>query len=311
MDISNASTEPFCRFHSFHEEFNRSTKVAFGALQALMRSDKPLTILETGDEPWGPYTEWRDPIREARAGIKFLSAMGIVRVMSAFEDFLVTVDAEYSRTAFLRAAAASQPNVEDTDEDEPLLKNVCGRLGWSTDPVAFAMPLYDLFSVTRNCIVHRSGRASKALVQVAESPPLASSHAAWPRRKGTRIPKLPAITVGKEIRLFPRHAILASSVCYEIARYLNGKLVDTIGGTGLVYMAAYHSLLSDDKIEIFAKKSPEVIIRHVLADRYRLKEVGIAETVDSLKTMGKWQLCRLAYRDFEPKGTQLQTQSKC
>jgi hypothetical protein len=67
MDILNANTEPFCRFHLFHEEFNRSTKVAFGALDLLVRGTAR-TVLPTGEEPWGEHTEWRNPARESSFG---------------------------------------------------------------------------------------------------------------------------------------------------------------------------------------------------------------------------------------------------
>jgi hypothetical protein len=300
MDTREASTEPFCRFHFFHEQFNRSTKVAFGALEALKQGDAPLTVLTTGDEPWGEHTKWRDPAREARDGIKFLSAMGIVRVMSAFEDFLITVEAEHSRTAFLRPAVAPPSDGADTEEAESLLTKVTRRLGWSTEPVVFATPLYDYFTVARNCIVHRSNRASPALIDLAESEVLGASHAAWPRREGTRLPKLPTINLGRDIPFQPRHAILASSVCYAIAKYLNRQLVDAIGESGLIYMAAHYSLLSDERVELKAKKSAEVVVRHMVVDRYRMKDVSVSDAVNALKQMDKWKACRLAYQRHYP-----------
>jgi hypothetical protein len=37
MDLSQASTELFSRFHNFHEEFNRAVKVTYGAIEQLLQ----------------------------------------------------------------------------------------------------------------------------------------------------------------------------------------------------------------------------------------------------------------------------------
>ena len=69
----------------------------------------------------------------------------------------------------------------------------------------------------------------------------------------------------------PRHAVLASAVCYGIAKCLNEKLLQKLGPDGLIYMAAHYSLLADERIPVGARKSTEIVIRHVLVDRSESK----------------------------------------
>ena len=104
MNIDEANTEPFYRFHRFHEEFNRNIKVSYGALE-LLRKTQPeknanasqLIRLPTGEEPWGTETKWRSISSQASKSQQFLSQMGLVRVMSGFEDFLIGTKAESDR----------------------------------------------------------------------------------------------------------------------------------------------------------------------------------------------------------------------
>jgi hypothetical protein len=307
VDLSQASTEPFSRFHNFHEEFNRAVKVTFGALELLRNNAAvigPITSLPAGDEPWGVlpigkkpserHTRWRDPSREIRFSTTFISTMGIVRVMSAFEDFLISIEAEYARSSFLRDLTTATPYQSHEDE-QTTLQNMCRQLNWDLKTVAFAVPLYEYFYCARNCIVHRSGRASKALVQLAHSQSLAKSQAAWPIRSGKRLPSLPSISSGRDVSWLPRHAILASGVCYVVAKHLNQKLINTIGEPGIVFMAAHHSLLSEERIPMGAKKSPEAAIQFLLGGRYRIKKISAAKTIRILKGMDKWLACRRAY----------------
>jgi hypothetical protein len=61
-------------------------------------------------------------------------------------------------------------------------------------------------------------------------------------------------------------------------------------------MAAHYSLLSDERVELKAKKSAEVVVRHMAVDRYRMKDVSVSDAVNTLKQMDKWKACRLAYQ---------------
>jgi hypothetical protein len=155
VDLSICSTEPFSRFHDFHEEFNRAIKVTYGALLRLQEHCEETTeliSLPIEDEPWGiPWpvataaekkTVWHDPTNDIEFAKLFLAEMGIVRAFSAFEDLLTSVQAEYDRTRFLR----DDPEVALTNSEydaKPVA--MCRRLNWKTEPIAFALPLFDYF----------------------------------------------------------------------------------------------------------------------------------------------------------------------
>jgi hypothetical protein len=219
--------------------------------------------------------------------------MGIARVMSAFEDLMVRVDAEHDRASFLMPPSEQHKTAASNTDDqtETKLKHFCGRLGWDTKPVLAFLPLLEYFSVARNCIVHRSGRASPVLVMLAQSSELMRSHTDFPTRTGTKLPKLPSVSIDRETQWLPRHAVLASAVCYELAKYLNTRLAQAIGHRGMVYMAAYHSLLAEERIPTGARRSTEVVVRHVLVDRYRAKDVSLAEVIATLRDIDKWRVC--------------------
>jgi hypothetical protein len=54
------------------------------------------------------------------------------------------------------------------------------------------------------------------------------------------------------------------------------------------------------QVELEAKKSAEVVVRHMVVDRYRMKDVSVSDVVNTLKQMDKWKACRLAYQRHYP-----------
>ena len=144
---------------------------------------------------------WRDISTAARPAQQFLSQMGIVRVLSAFEDFTVRVEAEHDRALSLMSPTAKHKRAASgiaADAENKLIQ-LCRRLGWDISSIDAYLPLLDFFYLARNCIVHRSGRASEALVSMSASPELAHSHANFPTRTGTKLPKFPSIGIDREL----------------------------------------------------------------------------------------------------------------
>ena len=268
MDVTNANTEPFFLFHRFSEEFNRNMRIAVGALGVItqMRSTvAPEMVLKlpTLGEPWGGHTLWKDVAKEIPGTKRFLSQIGIVRVLSAFEYLLIGTKAEFDRYASFRGLEGSQNASQD-------LSVFYSELKWDDKALAGLTPVFDYFAVIRNCIAHQSGRANETLVKLDASKELRKCLKAWCPRRDIKLPELPILTIGKEIPLLPRHAIFACEVCYRIALDINEKLRRSLGTEGLVYMAAYHSLLSDNRIETNASKFPESPINLALTGRYRV-----------------------------------------
>jgi hypothetical protein len=310
MNIAQANTEPFYRFHRFHEDFNRNTKVAFGALESLRRSSSqdqatqaPLTKLPTGEEPWGVETKWRSLSTIILKSNQFLSQMGLVRVASAFEDFLINTKAEYDRHTSIagRAPAAALDVTEEQDTGEQLSR-LCKQLHWDITPIAYLLPVLQYFTIASNCIVHRSGRASEALVALANSPDFLRCLSHWPSDNGKPLPALPTAELSRDISFLPRHAILASDVCYRAAKHLNRTLCQILSQEGIVYMAAYHALLADDRVPTRAWRSPVHIVNAALGDRYHIPDLDPFETATILKQTGKWSQCVKKYNALYPGG---------
>jgi hypothetical protein len=308
VNTKNANSEPFYRLHRFHEEFNRNLTVAFGALQSFHAASPldaggavVLTRLPTGDEPWGKETKWRTISSVIAQSTRFLSQMGIVRVMSALEDFLIGVKAEYDRYTATFQGAPGQSSDAIQDEEVDPVDALCAATGWGAQPIAFLRPLLNYFRIARNCIVHRSARASAALIELAHSEALLKCHKEWPKERERGLPSLPSLFIDREIAFLPRHAILASEVCYRAARYLNGRLVGLLDAPGIVYMAAYHTLLSDRRIVSAAKNAPENIVNLALSDRYLVSDFA-HETIPILKEIGVWKECISRYHELYSDG---------
>lgn len=291
-----ANTEAFYRFHRFNEAFDRDLKVTAGALEGLRKGIFPKvdgrTELPVGGEPWRKSTSFEDPVARASSAIRQTATMGIVRATAALEDFLTTLEADYARTAFLRAGyGPPAPKVIAPEWKDLDIPKACVRLGVDPSIVGFAMPLHDYFNAARNCIVHRNGRASSYLVKAAKSAELRHCLAAWPTKRGARLPELPAINEGEETDWLPRHAILCVSVYYAVATALNDQMIGMLGRDGVVYLAAHYALIDDDPIDTGARQSAQSVVLTLLQGRYRYREVTAAEIVEILRTAERWKYC--------------------
>ncbi len=298
-----ANTEAFHRFNAFSEEFDRNIKVTFGCLEWL-RSSKPHSTvkhaqLSTGGEPWGKSILLRDPVGQALSAVRFISTMGIVRAIAALEDYLTVLEADHSRTAFLRTNNCKLPRPVFASERVSFpLSNTSCDLGVAISALSEVMPLYQYFTIARHCIVHRGGRASDEMASIATSSEVARTHTNWKTNKGTSLPALPKITVDQEIDWLPRHAILCMAICYKAATLLDSEVTCQFGDSGLIYMAAYYSILSDDRLKTNATKSPERIIATALHNRYRFREMALPDIVAELRKMNKWDDCYQAFKNI-------------
>ena len=291
MDITSASTEPFHRFHRFHEEFNRNMRISIGALGVVANmtpgSHGNPTKLPTLGEPWGSHTLWSDVAKKIPGTKRFLSQIGVVSVFSAFEDLLVAVIGEVNRNGSLCGDAPKKGSLDIT--------KLYDELAWDRSALEKMLPAFLYFAVLRNCIAHQSGRANQELVDRAGKSDLIKCIKSLHGKNGKRIPGLPNIAIRKDIPLLPRHAILASEICYRVALDIDEKLRNALGVNGFVYMAAYHALLSDERIPTNAGRFPESKVNFLLTGRYRARLADKSEVIPILKSIGKWQDCRAAF----------------
>jgi hypothetical protein len=228
MNIKGANTEAYYRFLRTHEDLGSNIKLAYGALHAISQDEEPiisdrnrkLIFLPTGGEPWGKNTRWRSVKTRIPNVRKLISEMRLVLAASAFEDFLTNVQSDHTRFSdFNRKEKSPEPASEEGSEGRERLRLLFHSIQWDISPIEYLLPLYDYFVIARNCVVHRSGRASPALVEKAESSALRDCMEKWPSRAGKAIPQLPEVQVGRDIPLLPRHVILFSEVCQRVALY--------------------------------------------------------------------------------------------
>lgn len=310
MDISNANMEPFYRFLRFTEHFNRSIKITYGALQDLgrhSRSSRSLTgliELPTGGEPWGDghRTKWREIAEFATHAGGFLSHMGLVYVMSAFEDLLIGIKAECDRYSYDVLGYNSRPAARaDHDQDGAFtVWMLLDQLRWSREPIEFLAPVLKYFLTVRHCIAHRGGRASRYLVDQSESEELSQALANWPNTRGKHPPQFPVIQAGASIPMLPRHSIFACEVCYRAADYVNSQARHMLGKRGILNMAAHHTFLSENRVSVAAWRSPIAMINRALTERYLVYETDDSETISILRGLNRWQECLTVFKRLYP-----------
>jgi len=294
MKIAEANTEPFYQFHRFNEELNRTMRITVAGLALVKqmatqnRTGGSPVHLPTDGEPWGKNV-WNNPARAVIPAGRFVSQMGVVRVVTALEDFCVGVKAEYDRYAQIQGTPVESKNNSEVDDEGISPTKLYAELAWNKEILDTLDPLYEYFSKVRNCIVHRSGRASKALNKYAGSSRLTNSVNAWQGPRNKKLPSLPTITIGNDLPVLPRHAILASEVCRRIAVDANEKLLNYLGVEGIAYMAAHHSLLSDTPIATNAKNSAQAILNWILTNRYHVRLDYREEAVQALGRLAKWR----------------------
>lgn len=301
MDIAAALSEPAVRLIEFHNAFNRNVKVSFGALEAVsaqaqLGGEPVAQVLPTGGEPWGRETRWRDltvPVKDA-AG--FLSEIGIVRAVAALEDYLIGAKAEFDR-AGLKAVRAKADGTTAMDGFDAVL-------GVDHDAIKDIAYLMEFFSTARNCVVHRSNRASKRLAELRADENLAETLRRWPKRVGKWTVSLPSVADGQVVEWRPRHAIMASDVCYRCAIALDRQLVLMMGAEKLTGMAAHWCFFADPTAPCHAKRDAGTMVRGQLDRRYKVRSTSLSETIDNLRQIGRWEDVRRAFEKQYPDGPQ-------
>lgn len=298
MNLVDANTEPFYRFVRFHEGFNRNIRVMTGALELLRARTATSsgkiksTLLPTGNEPWGEVTKWNDVPPLLDSSTHFVAQMGWIRVYSAFEDFLGGIRAERDR--YFLFSNREIPSDDRTSEN--LLISFCRSMSFHERPLSYLVPLFEYINCMRNCIVHRSSRATSALVEISESAAFKRCCGQWPNARGKRLPALPKLRAGDEISLKPRHAILASEVCFNAASYMNQCLIGMLGENGFLNMAAHHSLLTVEPSDFGDARSAETTVNKNLFGRYRVKDHDATQTAARLRALGLWEKCYAAHK---------------
>ena len=299
MNLDAVISEPFARLLTLHNAFNRSIKVNFGALALLSngstgKGTSEAVALPTGSEPWGRETRWRNPAEPLRDAAIFLAELGIARAAAAFEDYADGAKGEFDRAALTQEGAKRYGT--------SALHGFDAIVGVDVAALSDLTRLAEFFDTARNCVVHRSNRASAYLASLRADPALDETLRRWPKRMGKWTVSLPAVGEGHVVEWRPRHAILASDVYYRAARVLDRRLVARMGPTALTRMAVHWAFFADPTAPCASKHSPEIIVRAQLTGRYKAKGLTIADTIDLLRKGGQWDAVRAAWNERFPDG---------
>lgn len=310
MDLSRSGTEALIELVHFHDEFNSNIKLTFGSL-AYVNANNVLIAspqagqalpLPNGGEPWGRNMRWNNMPASFQKAATFISELGIASANSSFQDFLIRLKADIDRNLGFQGIATASASVtiiaDEEDDDRSKVEQILALCGAQIPSEITTMRSF--FSIARNCIVHRSNKASARLEELSRSQEFRDALATWPKRVGKWSVDVPIIQQGHKIEWLPRHAILASDVYYRCGVAIDRQVVELLGTGGMTRLAAFWCLLADQPVECGAKRDAETMVRNQLINRYRARNVDVRDMMIELRQFGFWERVRQAYLLMHP-----------
>lgn len=304
IDISSAQLEPFCGFHRFHEEVNVYLKVTLSAALLLVRyasaEDEIADLIKLTHPSWNNPPVRSMSIALQRGTHDWISSFALVAVFSAFDDFLTGTEAELhrfqNRVGSLGHGDDQRPegdagdggaNSDDADaKAEHRLLGLYLRTGWATHSIQPYLKAVRYFRICRNCIAHRNGRASQALVDLGKDDDLHAGLSLLHDRASTG---LRSYELNDRIHVEPTQAILCSHLLREIAVDANRRLISMLGLDGFLRSVAHHTMFGDAIVRTPAHRAPEAVLNYALTDRYRARVDDRLDSIQEMKRIGLWK----------------------
>lgn len=308
IDISTAQLDPYRGFHFFHEEVNIYVKVSLSAALLLIRQTaNPKDSDELHDLIRLTHPSWNTPpIREMSLDLQrrtygSISAFSLISIFSAFDDFIVGTSAELHR--YYSSGPGKQPvklvgakvpiqvetshqNDDDDDDSEERLRAFFDKNGWDSAAIVPLLPIVRYFRLCRNCIAHRNGRASRALVKCAADDEI---HKQIKVLLDTSSDGLKKYSINDYVFIEPTQAILCSHLLRRIAQHANGQLLNTLGLDGFLRSVAHHTMFADQIARTDAAKTAESVLNTSLTNRYRAKVSDSKVGIQEMKRLGLWK----------------------
>ena len=104
------------------------------------------------------------------------------------------------------------------------------------------------------------------------------------------MPQLPQVESQNPIHLQPQHQFYCLAAVGHAIRHIDNQFRNWLGRDGLIYLAAYHTLLADTpSVATEAYKLPEKVINHALVTRYAVIDLDQFEVAPILSELGVWQ----------------------
>jgi hypothetical protein len=322
MDLSAASLEAFVRYHYFHEGFNSSVQVSLAGIITLRRivdvrdgQHVLSSLIRSTGMPWPSNPRSANPIKVIDQVIVSLAQLSVVEALSAFDWFTIDLAAnlaQFSSTLRKNGPFKHAHSAIVCDHKHPVeycvccracaiqygdnhklairIQDLCSDLHLLDPAIEKLLPLFKYFRLVRNAVAHFNGIATSELVAHSQSSDLGNSLSYWDKVTRGAHPKLPELFSGLPIRVTMAHAILASAVCYRIAKALNRNSVSLVGPKGFVHMAAFYALFcSQHEFRSSQHDHPESAINYFLTKRYRVKAINNTEVIQIAKELGIWK----------------------
>jgi hypothetical protein len=319
IDFSKALLESFVRFIKFHNQFNETVRVTLASFIALRdRVDKPdgidflNKVIKSAKMPWGESPRGLEGVKLIDLVKTNQGQLSIIEVVSAFDSFTLdfvenlTQFSSHLRSAgkpfnhahtmvicdhanpveFSRCCQAAAIQYCDNHRLYRRIEDLTNDLGITNPEIQSLLPFFHYFRLARNCFAHYGGRANKEIVEHSQSKSLTNSINHWNTATRKEAPKLPALSFGQPIELTLVHAILASAVCFKIAKELNYNATNLLGAEGFIHMSAFYSLFS--AFHEYRRPSHKHFyspIMYFLA-RYRVSYTKREEVIEIAKKMG-------------------------
>jgi len=296
MEIENAYTEPFVGYHYFHKQINIAIKIVTASLiQTMSHVSKSANNKELGDLISNADPAWRNPPVWSFSDVSesdiysFVGELGVVSAFSALDDFFDGVDGEISRcNATIHTSKKLEPSINLESSEEKVLA-IYNKYSWKTEKVDRFIPVLKYFRLVRNCIAHRSSKASPALVNYSSSSELVGNFSEYFESK--TIAELPRFCPHGIVKIEPKLAIFCSHILREITKSVNGELLAFLGIDGVLYMAAYHGFLKEKPVQTDAYKTPEAVLNFILVDRLNVALSNNTEAISRAAKLGFWKKC--------------------
>lgn len=298
MDLSRAQLDAFRGLHYFHE--NLSIHIKSSTAGIILLADAAGTNIDPrhmGELIRRSHPAWNSPpVHQLDLDIykRIYCSVGtyaIVAIFSALDDFLTGLEADISRFEAEGNPVARQPKVADNDQAEPI-ETLYNRYSWPTTGITSVLPALKYFRLIRNCLAHRSSRASLALSDHSKD------HAFQAGMKGLlerSTHSAPTYERNEEIFVDPTLAICCSDVIRTIAADCNQKCLKLLGRDGFLLLVC-QNLDNRQKCSTAAYKSPEAVLNLALIERYR---VGVADKYEAPKEVQRLGLWKDFYKSFQ------------
>lgn len=297
MDLSRAQLEAFRGLHYFHENLNVHIKCSTAGIlllkDAVGRSENPRymgELIKSSHPAWNsPPVHQLDSSLYKRISCS-IGAYAIVALFSALDDFFTGVEADISRYEAKGNAVARKENISENDQVEPI-EVIYRRYSWQTISISRSLSVLKYFRLMRNCLAHRSSRASQALAEYSQDQNFQSSIKGLLVRTTT---SAPIFEHNDEIFVDPTLAICCSDTIRTIASDCNRQYLQMIGINGFLLLAC-QNLSKPSKFLTAAYKSPEAVLNLGLIERYR---VGLPDKYVAPKEVQRLGLWKDFYKSF-------------